>query len=73
MGVLGQNDIRMLVSWLGTNNTTMEKVMTYPQVQAMVNLVSSCLPQQNKSYIIIWDEDSPFVLTTIIYESATIR
>ncbi len=42
LGVSKQNDIWVLVMWLGIEYTIRGKVM-FPQVQAVVNLVSLCL------------------------------
>jgi hypothetical protein len=43
LGVLGQNDICMLVPWPGIKYIIRGKVVASPQVRLMVNLVSLCL------------------------------
>jgi len=44
LGVPGQNDIWVLVLWPGAKYTIRGKIVAFPQVQAMVSLVSPCLP-----------------------------
>ncbi len=44
LGVPGQNDIWVLVSWPGTKYTIRGKIVAFRQVQAVVSLVSPCLP-----------------------------
>jgi len=44
LGVLGQNDIWVLVPWPGIEHNIRGEGGGFPQVQAMVSLVSSCLP-----------------------------
>jgi len=43
-GLSRKNDIRVLASWLGAKNCTKRESGGSPQVRAMVNLVSLCLP-----------------------------
>jgi len=44
LGIPGQNDIWVLASWPGINNTYKGEGGDFPQVQVAVNLVNQCLP-----------------------------
>jgi hypothetical protein len=63
LGVLGQNDIWMLVLWLSTKYIIKGEGGGFPQVRVVVSLVSSCLPmarpctkvlQLHTNQLVVW-------------------